>query len=199
MSAELATRLVRRLQRWQHGRVPQIILIDGRSGAGKTRLAQELSAQLSEAGSTPEILPVEHLYPGWEGLAAGSEALARVLDAGAYRRYDWVQGAFAETINLDERRPLIVEGCGALSSASLAAAARWAARSRPHGKMRTWALWLECPAATRRGRALARDGEMFRPHWERWAQQEEALFARTQPRAIADEIVHGGSGIDSGS
>jgi len=26
-------------------------------------------------------------------------------------------------------------------------------------------------------RAMARDGDTFRPHWERWAGQEEALLA----------------------
>ena len=33
------------------------------------------------------------------------------------------------------------------------------------------------PDEVRRERAMARDGDTFRPHWERWAAQEEALLA----------------------
>ena len=53
-------------------------------------------------------------------------------------------------------------------------------------------VWIELPAEERRRRALARDGETFRPYWERWASQEDALAARTHPIALAREILHGG-------
>ena len=33
------------------------------------------------------------------------------------------------------------------------------------------------PDEVRYERAMARDGDTFRPHWERWAEQEEALLA----------------------
>ena len=39
-------------------------------------------------------------------------------------------------------------------------------------------VWLQLPEAQRRRRALARDGEIYRPHWERWAAQEDALLTR---------------------
>ena len=38
-------------------------------------------------------------------------------------------------------------------------------------------------------RGLARDGELYRPHWERWAAQEEALFAADRTRDRADVVV----------
>ena len=33
------------------------------------------------------------------------------------------------------------------------------------------------PDEVRYERAMARDGDTFRPHWERWTAQEEALLA----------------------
>ncbi|MFC6235722.1 hypothetical protein ACFPZL_11580, partial [Leucobacter soli] len=51
-------------------------------------------------------------------------------------------------------------------------------------------LWLECPAPLRRQRALARDGEIFAPHWDSWAAQEETQIAAERPIALVDEIVH---------
>jgi len=34
------------------------------------------------------------------------------------------------------------------------------------------------PEKDRRARALARDGDLYAPHWERWAAQEEAYIVR---------------------
>ena len=45
------------------------------------------------------------------------------------------------------------------------------------------------PGPPRRTRALARDGETFAPHWDRWAAQEEDYLARHAPRAAADLIL----------
>ena len=51
------------------------------------------------------------------------------------------------------------------------------------------AVWLELETPARRTRALARDGETFAPHWDRWAAQEEDYLARHAPRAAADLIL----------
>ena len=174
----------------QTGRVPgfEVLLIDGRSGAGKTQLADRLLAELRAAGQRPEVLRVEHLYPGWDGLAAGSSALAAALDTGEYRPYDWVAERFGAAQRIGPGRPLVIEGCGAVTRENLAAAARFAG---PGGRVRS--RWVECPAAARRERALARDGEMYAPHWERWAAQEEAHYARHRPWELVDEVVAGGA------
>ena len=34
-----------------------------------------------------------------------------------------------------------------------------------------------------------RDGDMFAPHWERWAAQEDTMFAREQTRERAELII----------
>lgn len=167
-----------------------VILIDGRSGSGKTSLTERLVTRQRLDGGRIQVLHVEDLYPGWDGLAAGSRSVATALDAGGYRRYDWHAETFGDWIALTTDRPLVVEGCGAVTAENLAAAQRWAdGVAGAASPARVHAVWLDGSAELRRGRALARDGETFRPHWERWAAQEDRLFARTQPETLADEII----------
>lgn len=161
-----------------------VMLIDGHSGSGKTRLANLLAEELVREGSArPQIIGMDELYPGWDGLAAGSAALEGVLRSTTYLRYDWVASEFCERILIAEGAPLIVEGCGALTRESLAAARE---RGRAYG------VWIECPEPLRKARALTRDGDMFAPHWESWARQERAHFARARPLSLSREIVHAG-------
>lgn len=175
-----------------------VVLIDGRSGSGKTSLTERLVRRQRLEGREIQVLHVEDLYPGWDGLEAGSQSVAVALETGGYRRYDWIAGDFGDWIALTPDRPLVIEGCGAITSENLAAAHSWALRVREAttvasigatAPVRVHAVWLEGSAELRRDRALARDGETFRPYWERWAAQEEAYFAITQPAALADEII----------
>jgi len=158
-----------------------VLVIDGRSGSGKTSLADETLERIGASGREPQALRLEDLYPGWDGLTEGSLAVATALDRGSYRRYDWSVGRFVEEVLVERRPPLVIEGCGALTAANLAAAQRWAG---PAGRVR--ARWLELPAAERRRRALDRDGAVFAPHWERWAAQEDAHYAVHEPWRLAD-------------
>lgn len=160
-----------------------VLLIDGRSGAGKTVLAQAIAEQIERVrGIRPQLIGMDELYPGWDGLAQGSHALPEVIRSAEYRRYDWEQSTFAPELHtIDPTRPLIVEGCGALTRQSRAAA-------RALGRVYT--VWIEAPAAVRKRRALARDGAMFAPHWQRWAVQEDAHFAAARPLALAREVRH---------
>ena len=50
-------------------------------------------------------------------------------------------------------------------------------------------VWVEAPDAARKARALGRDGETFRPHWERWARQEDVHIQRDGPRSLATHVV----------
>ena len=38
-------------------------------------------------------------------------------------------------------------------------------------------VWVEATDALRKRRALSRDGETYAPHWDRWAAQEDAVYA----------------------
>jgi hypothetical protein len=52
-------------------------------------------------------------------------------------------------------------------------------------------VWVEAPQPERFRRGIARDGEAYRPHWERWAAQEDAHFAADHTRASAQLRVNG--------
>jgi uridine kinase len=149
---------------------PWVLLIDGRSGAGKTVLARRLAAL---TGAT--LVSLDEVYPGWDGLAAGAAAVPGIIRDGTWRRWNWAADRPGEAASIDRSGSLIVEGCGAISRAS-----------RP---LAQHAWWLERDDAERKLRALARDGEAYAPHWERWAAQEEAVAAVERSRAIADLIL----------
>lgn len=154
--------------------VPSVTLIDGRSGSGKTEYASALARRVP--GS--QIVRLDDIYPGWEGLHAGSAAVAGILTSLRWQRWDWATSQLAEWHVLDPDRAIILEGVGALTRASRVLADR--------------AVWLESADSVRRQRALARD-TYFAEHWDRWAAQEERLLARENPRALADLVLDGGA------
>lgn len=152
------------------GPEPWVLLIDGRSGAGKTVLARELAAR---TGAT--LVSLDEVYPGWDGLDAGADAVPGIIRTGSWRRWDWSADRPGESARISRDGCLIVEGCGAISRASrLLADHAW---------------WIERDDAERRERALGRDGDTYAPHWERWARQEDAFIAREQPQRLASRIV----------
>ena len=53
-----------------------VVLIDGRSGAGKTSLARLLVARWPLTGRV-QLVALDSLYPGWDGLDPGVEHRAR--------------------------------------------------------------------------------------------------------------------------
>jgi hypothetical protein len=155
----------------------RVLAVDGHSGTGKTTLATRLGFELAAP-----VLPMDDLYPGWDGLRAGAaELIAGVLRPlrdgrpGRYRRWDWTRDAYAGTVDVPVVPVLVVEGAGC----GVRAAAPYL----------SLLVWLDAPVAVRRERGLARDGEGFRPHWDRWARQEEALFAAQRTRERADVLV----------
>lgn len=158
---------------------PVIVLIDGRSGAGKTTLAQEVVA--AWAGASPTLLSLDEIYPGWDGLDAASQRLVEMLrDARAgmpltWTAWDWA----ASNPGSPQIRPvagaLVVEGAGALTQDTAALA--------------DVRVWMDAPEANRRARAFARDGDSYRPHWERWAAQEDAHLRVHRPRELADIVL----------
>jgi adenylate kinase family enzyme len=183
-AATQADRLLARLVTRFGPNGPAVVLIDGRAGSGKTTLASHVARSLGA-----DLVHLDDLYPGWDGLAEGAIAAETdVLSRGGYRRYDWASAELAEWVPVDRSRTLVIEGCGAITAGAVSAA-------RTLGKGHSGAVvavWVECPEPVRQARALGRDGEMFRPHFERWAIQEAEHFSRNRPLAFTREIVYTG-------
>ncbi|MDO4915341.1 hypothetical protein [Corynebacterium sp.] len=166
------------------------VLIDGLSGSGKTTLAK----YLAEATGA-RVIHCDEFYPGWSGLMEASRIVAdcvlALADAG-YRRWDWTVDGPGEWVAVDPGEPLIVEGVGAVTTASLEAARR---RLLDQRRLRyQLQLRYQCPrrsgqtpksqedadivaievradAHRRQQRALHRDPG-FKEFWAMWAEQE---------------------------
>ncbi len=168
-----AAEIVRAARAWPH----PVILIDGRSGAGKTTIAAYVADALDA-----DVLALDAVYPGWDGLAAGVELVrAGVLvplsegRAGSWPGWDWQAHRPTPEHLVPPGRPLVVEGAGVLTPET---------RRLSHIH-----AWVESPEPSRRERALGRDGESYRPHWTRWALQEETHVQDHDPRGLASIIV----------
>lgn len=155
----------------------RVVAIDGRSGAGKTSLAEGLRAKLNAP-----VVSLEYLYGGWDGLEHGVDLLVsevlRPIAAGRTAlvpRYDWVRREWDAPSPLAPPEVLIVEGVGT-----------GARRAAPYESV---LVWLEAAGPVRKRRALDRDGQTFAPYWDRWADQEDAMLAREDTPRRADVVI----------
>jgi uridine kinase len=155
----------------------RVIAIDGRSGSGKTSLAERLRSELAAP-----VVSLEDLYGGWGGLERGvdllvSEVLEPLSAAKAARvpRYDWVAREWGKPWVLEPPEVLIVEGVGAGARRAAAYASTL--------------IWIEEPEPVRKKRALDRDGTTFAPYWDMWAAQEEAMLTREHTPDRADLLI----------
>ena len=155
----------------------RVVAIDGPSGAGKSTFSAAVAAALDAT-----VLHVDDLVPGWDGLAAAvSIVSSQVLgplsqgEPAAYRRWSWVRDEWVGTVEVAPTDLLVLEGVGS--------------SVRPAGDYVSVGVWVEAVRAVRFDRGIARDGEKYRPNWERWARQEDALFAADDARARADVIL----------
>jgi uridine kinase len=154
-----------------------VVAVDGRSGSGKT----VLGTAVAEALACP-VVHLDEIYPGWDGLVAGVELVTRHVlepvargEQAAYPRWDWMRSRPGRTVPVDAATHLVLEGCGALVPPAAAYAAV--------------RVWVEAPTEVRKERALSRDGETYAPHWERWAAQEDAVYAGSRPWESADLVL----------
>lgn len=179
---------------------PLLLGIDGPSGAGKTILAEQLAALISQellvsanklspqADKRPVLsIALEDYYPGWDGLAAGvnvvSAAVHSVLVAkqpAHLIKWDWQSaqpGAEVVWRPCQWFQPgtvVIIEGCGALS-----------AQIAP---FLNWRVWIQAPEPERRARVWHRDQTWDYP-WQAWADQERQLYANLGYPPPAEMVV----------
>ena len=167
-----------------------IILIDGRAGAGKSSFAEELKNELfRQSDAAPTLIHMDDLYPGWEGLAAGSAYLVQnILEPlskskpAAWQKWDWGssrRGDPTEPGNgwreFSGGNILIVEGCGSLS--------------RQSRELAQLSVWIEAPRDVRRARWQARDAGKFDEFWGIWQTQEDDFFETEKSSHLADWII----------
>jgi len=148
---------------------PLTILIDGPSGSGKTTLAERIFRSWPAA---PElyVLHMDDLYPGWGGLDEAVTMVSTILSLrsrgqlGMWQRYDWTSGQRAEWHEISPDIPLLIEGCGSISSGA--------------EQLSDVRIWCDAPVGLRQERALSRGGENFEDYWDSW----EGLYLDFQHR-----------------
>jgi uridine kinase len=166
-----------------------IIAIDGRAASGKTTLAKLIGeAYFAVNQSTLRIVHMDDLYPGWEGLRAGSAYLHSQillpLRAGKnanWQIWDWStsqRGSSAEPGNgwrqFGPGVPLVIEGCGSIS--------------RLTRDLIDLAIWLEAPVEIRKSRWMQREGAESGHYWGLWQAQEDEFYQAEQSASLADSI-----------
>ncbi len=167
-----------------------IVLIDGRAASGKSSLAAALKNQLfKELEQAPRLIHMDDLYPGWEGLIAGSHYLNQQIlqplklgKTSSWQLWDWEK---AQRGRSDEPgngwrefaggTPLIVEGCGSLSRVS--------------AELADYRVWIETEQQVRHQRWLDRDGEKFNEFWHIWAAQEDEFYQQEKSLQLADLVI----------
>jgi hypothetical protein len=161
-----------------------LILVDGRSGSGKSTVGDRLARLLHGVVVHSDDI-AWHLHPvDWaETLADGVLTPWRRGEPVVFRPPGWVAKGRPGAVEVPPCRVLLVEGVGA-GRAVLAA----------DGDL---VVWVQSDRVEARRRALVRDVELGRPReeaeafWEEWMRSEEPFLASDRPWTRAALIVYG--------
>jgi energy-coupling factor transporter ATP-binding protein EcfA2 len=161
-----------------------LILVDGRSGGGKTTFASRLAGLLGAAVVHTDDIAWCLDPMDWAGvLADGVLSPWRSGGAVAFRPPGWVANDRPGAVVVPPTPILVVEGVGA-GRASLAAEA-------------ALVVWVQSDRDEARRRGLERDEQLGRTRvealafWDDWMRAEEPFFATDRPWRRADLVVNG--------
>lgn len=163
----------------------RLVTVDGPAGSGKTTLAVASAQELRTRGVTVEIVCLDDLYEGWDGLDDRltqhlAEWVVAPLKEGRrirHRVYDWYAGDYGGWREVSPADVVIVEGVGAGQPVLADVAAL--------------RVWVEAPPHVCLERGLARGGVDVAEHWDAWTRREAEHFARFSARERADVILSG--------
>jgi len=159
-----------------------LLAIDGRAGAGKTTLAEELFLAFAVIRDV-EIIHLDAVYAGWEnGLGISlTQTLSKLMEDLSNDRashlpiFNWSDMAFDTENVITPRDLIIIEGVGSAQEAVR--------------KFATATIWLDIDPEIGLGRVLDRDGRAIHDHMRQWQRDEDALFLNDHTRERADFIL----------
>lgn len=157
---------------------PQIILIDGPAGAGKTTFSLKLQSELN-----CEVIHLDSVYNGWEH--ALDESLTKVLVklVNSFLNgkdfelpiFNWYKNEFDSVHLVKTAETLIIEGVGAGQRAIRESA--------------NLLYWVEVDDELGLQRVLERDGFEIESQMRRWKVSEAKHFEAERTRDFADFII----------
>lgn len=159
----------------------RLVALDGPSGSGKSVLADELVARLGELGEPVALVRTDDFATWDEPVQWWPRLVDGVLDPlargrpGGYRRVEWVDGSPVPGAQVRVPVPgvLVLEGVSSGRRSMVGTA--------------SLVVWVEQPdRELRLRRAVARDGELIRPHVPGWQRFEDDWFAADGTRSRAD-------------
>ena len=161
---------------------PRVFAIDGVAGSGKTTLASQL--QLDLPGS--QVVHMDDLYSGWKD-PLSQDLIKRVCDEilnpflkgheVIYRKFNWHQGVFDETIRIAPTQTLLLEGVGAGQSAFRKTLSR--------------IIWVEIDPESGFKRVIARDGEKVKTEMLNFLKDQNKHFSAELTDKAADYTISG--------
>jgi uridine kinase len=157
---------------------PQIILIDGPAGAGKTTLSLKLQEELN-----CEVIHLDYVYNGWVFALSDSltntlsELLAAFTSGKEFELpiFNWETMNFDSTKIIKPADNLIIEGVGAGQSAIRGYA--------------TKLYWVDIDSEVGLQRVLDRDGAHLESQMRAWQIREAKHFEVERTREFADFII----------
>lgn len=159
-----------------------IIAIDGAAGAGKTTLAEHLSAALSLKYKV-RVIHMDDLYNGWENAFDHNLTNALITASTSHHkgekfslsRYNWSASSFSQPEEVPQADLLIFEGVGSSQTAV-----------RPY---LTASIWIEIERNKGFQRVISRDGVAISNEMNNWLDLQEEHFRHEGSEKAADFVL----------